>query len=119
MGATRFPGTRTASIATKRTKLLLANFRRTDRARALASGTEEEFGEREQLLADIQSAVNDSDERGRTEREESAKRDERLADSSCALPWHDVRVSRFLPISLLFFVLHMEGFAAAAAARRG
>jgi hypothetical protein len=62
-----------------RHKLLLANFRRADRARALASGTEEEFGEREQLLADIQSAVIDNDERGRTEREESAKRDERLA----------------------------------------
>jgi hypothetical protein len=62
-----------------RCKLLLANFRRADRARALASGTEEEFGERDQLLADIQSAANDHEERGRTEREESAKRDERLA----------------------------------------
>jgi hypothetical protein len=54
-----------------RYKLLLAKFRRADRARALASGTEEEFGERDQLLADIQSAVNDNEERGHTEREES------------------------------------------------
>jgi hypothetical protein len=52
-----------------RYKLLLANFRRADRARALVSGIEEKFGEREQLLADIQSAVNDNEERGRTERE--------------------------------------------------
>jgi hypothetical protein len=62
-----------------RYKLLLANFRRANRARALASGTEEEFEENDQLLADIQCAVNDNDERGRTEREESAKRGERLA----------------------------------------
>jgi hypothetical protein len=62
-----------------RYKLVLANFRRADRARALASGIEEEFGKREQLLADIQSAVNDNEKRGRTEREKSAKRDERLA----------------------------------------
>jgi hypothetical protein len=40
-------------------KLLRANFRRAERARALASGTEEEFGERDQLLADIKSAVYD------------------------------------------------------------
>jgi hypothetical protein len=52
-----------------RYKLLLANFRRADRARALVSGIEEKFWEREQLLADIQSAVNDNEERGRTERE--------------------------------------------------
>jgi hypothetical protein len=60
-------------------KLLLANFRRADRARALASGTEEKFGERDQLLADIHSAVNDNEERGRAGGEISAKRDERLA----------------------------------------
>jgi hypothetical protein len=62
-----------------RYKLLLANFRRADRARALASEIEEEFGERDQLLADIQSAVNENEERGRTECENSAQRDERLA----------------------------------------
>jgi hypothetical protein len=62
-----------------RYKLLLANFRRADRARALASRTKEKFGERYQLLADIQSAVNDNEEHGRTDRDESAKRDERLA----------------------------------------
>jgi hypothetical protein len=39
----------------------------------------------------------DNEERGRTEREEYAKRDERLAVSSRALSGHDVRVSRFLP----------------------
>jgi hypothetical protein len=68
-----------------RYKLLLANFRRADQARALANGTEEEFGERDQLLADIQSPVNDNEECGRTEREEYAKRDKRLADCSRAL----------------------------------
>jgi hypothetical protein len=36
-----------------RYKLLLANFGRAARARAVASGTEEEFGERDQLLADV------------------------------------------------------------------
>jgi hypothetical protein len=64
-----------------RFKLLLAGFRRTDRARASASGTEEDFGEKDQLLADILSAVNDNEERGRVEREESAKRDERLVNA--------------------------------------
>jgi hypothetical protein len=98
-----------------RNKLLLANFRRADRARALASGTGEEFGERDQLLADILSAVNDNEEHGRTEREESAKRDERLANSSTRSV-RPRRESRPLlsQCSLLFFVLHMEGFAAAA-----
>jgi hypothetical protein len=62
-----------------RYKLFHANFRRADRARALASGTEEKFGEREQLLADIQSTVNENEERDRTEREDSTKRDERFA----------------------------------------
>jgi hypothetical protein len=61
-----------------RFKLLLVGFRRTDRARASASGTEEDFGEKDQLLADILSAVNDNEERGRLEHEESAKRDEHL-----------------------------------------
>jgi xanthine/CO dehydrogenase XdhC/CoxF family maturation factor len=42
-----------------RYKLLLENFRRADRARALASGIEEEIGERYQKLAGIQSAVNE------------------------------------------------------------
>jgi hypothetical protein len=51
-----------------RYKLLLANFRRADRTHALASGTEEKFGERDQLLADIHPAVNDNVERGRAER---------------------------------------------------
>jgi hypothetical protein len=79
MRATRFPWNTNGKHCNDRYKLLLAKFRRVNRARALASGTEEEFGERDQLLADIQSAVNDNEERGRTEREESAKRDERLA----------------------------------------
>jgi hypothetical protein len=73
------PGNTNGKHCNDRYKLLLANFRRADRARALASGTEEEFGERDQLLADIHSAVNDNEERGRAEREISAKRDERLA----------------------------------------
>jgi hypothetical protein len=47
-----------------RHKLLLANFRRAGRARALASGTDEVFGERDQQLADIPSAVNNNEERG-------------------------------------------------------
>jgi hypothetical protein len=55
-----------------RYKLLLANFRRAGRARPLASGTGEEFGERDQLLADIHSAVNENEERGRAAREMSA-----------------------------------------------
>jgi hypothetical protein len=52
-----------------RNKLLLANFRRADRARALASGKGEEFGKRDQLFANTQSAVNDNEEGVRTERE--------------------------------------------------
>jgi hypothetical protein len=74
-----FPWNTNGKHCNDRYKLLLANFRRADRACALASGTEVEFGERDQLLANIQSAVNDNEDRGRTEREESAKRDERLA----------------------------------------
>jgi hypothetical protein len=62
-------------------KLLLAGFRRMDRARASASRTEEDFGEKDQLLADILSNVNDNEERGRLEREESAKRDERFINA--------------------------------------
>jgi hypothetical protein len=85
-----------------------------DRARSSASGTEEEFEEREQHLADIQSAVNNNEERGRTEREESAKRDERLAYASRSLSGHDVSQPLPFQCSLLFVVLYMEGFAAAA-----
>jgi hypothetical protein len=44
-------------------KLLVASFKRTDRARASASGIEERFGEKEELLADIASAVDDANER--------------------------------------------------------
>jgi hypothetical protein len=64
-----------------RYKLLLAKFRKADQARALASGTDEEFGERYQQLADIQSAVNDYEERCRAELEEYVERDERSADT--------------------------------------
>jgi hypothetical protein len=46
-------------------KLLLASFRRADRAPALANRTDEEFVERDQQLADIQSAVNNNEKRGR------------------------------------------------------
>jgi hypothetical protein len=74
----------------------------------------EEFGERDQQLADIQSAVKNYEERGRTEREESAKRDGRLAYSSHALSGHDVSQPLPSQCPLLFFVLNMEGFAAAA-----
>jgi hypothetical protein len=92
---------------------LLANVRRADRARALAMGTDEEFGESDQQLADIHSAVNNNEERGRTGSEESAKSDERLAYSSRALSGRDVSQPLPSQCSLLFFVLHMEGFAAA------
>jgi hypothetical protein len=64
------PWNSNGKLCNDRYKLLLANLR----ARALASGIGE-FGERDQFLADIQSAVNDNEERGRTEREESAKLD--------------------------------------------
>jgi hypothetical protein len=97
-----------------RYKLLLANFRRADRARTLASGTDEEFGKKDLQLADIQSADNNYEERGQTEREESAKRDESLAHSSRALSGHDVSQPLFYQCSLLLFVLPKEGFAAAA-----
>jgi hypothetical protein len=63
---------------------------------------------------DIQSAVKNNEERGRTEREESAKRGERLADSSRALYGHDASQPFPSQRSLLFFVLQMEGIAAAA-----
>jgi hypothetical protein len=61
-----------------RYKLLIASFKRDDRARASASGTEEEFCERDQLLSDIVTASDDANERGRIERLEMAKRDKDL-----------------------------------------
>jgi hypothetical protein len=57
----------------------------------------------------IQSAVNNNEEGGRTEREESAKRDERLAYSSRDLSGHDVRQPLPSQCSLLFLVLHRKG----------
>jgi hypothetical protein len=53
-------------------KHLLAGIRRTGRACVSASGTEEEFGKMDQLLADFLSPVNKNEEYGRLEREESA-----------------------------------------------
>jgi hypothetical protein len=64
---------------TDRFKLLVANFRRIDRARSSASGIEEEYGEKDQLLADIVSAIDDTEERTRLERENVLRRDDRLA----------------------------------------
>lgn len=61
-----------------RHKLLVASFKRTDRARASASGIEEPFGEKEELLADISSAVDDANERHRAERSQAAVRDTEL-----------------------------------------
>jgi hypothetical protein len=64
-----------------RYKLLLANFRKADQACALARGTDEEFGERYQQLADIQSPANEYEERCRTELKEYVERGERSADT--------------------------------------
>jgi hypothetical protein len=61
-----------------RYKILLASFKRADRARASASGAEDEFNEKDQLLSDIVIATDDADERGRVERMETARRDARL-----------------------------------------
>jgi hypothetical protein len=61
-----------------RYKLLISTFRRADRARAATSGAEEEFGEKDQLLSDICSAIDDADERGRLERREASRRDAEL-----------------------------------------
>ena len=58
-----------------RYRLLIVTFKREDRARASASGTEEEFCERDQLLSDIITAADDVNERGRIERLEMVKRD--------------------------------------------
>jgi hypothetical protein len=61
-----------------RYRLLIASFKREDRARVSASGTEEEFCERDQLLSDIVTAADDANECGRVERLEMAKRDKDL-----------------------------------------
>jgi hypothetical protein len=61
-----------------RYKLLVSCFKREDRAKSRASGTEEDFNEKEQLLSDIVSAVNDAQEHCRVERLELAKRDKEL-----------------------------------------
>jgi hypothetical protein len=61
-----------------RYKLLLASFKRAERARASASGAEEEFNKKDQILSDIVIAADDADERGRVERMETARRDARL-----------------------------------------
>ena len=64
---------------TYRFKLLVANFRRIDRARSSDSGIEEEYGEKDQLLVDIVSAIDDTEELTRLERERVFRRDDRLA----------------------------------------
>jgi hypothetical protein len=64
-----------------RFKLLVACFRKVDRARASASGTEESFGEKDQLLSEIVTAVDDAKERGRVERLETARRDKELLNA--------------------------------------
>jgi hypothetical protein len=64
---------------TDRFKLLVANFRRTHRALSSASGVEEEYGEKYQLLSEVVSAIDENEDRGRLKRDISAKRDERLA----------------------------------------
>ena len=61
-----------------RYKLLVASFKRVDRAHASASGAKEEFNEKDQLLSGIVIATNDADEHGRVERVEAARRDARL-----------------------------------------
>jgi hypothetical protein len=64
---------------TDRFKLRVANFRRIDRARSSASGIEVEYGEKDQLLADIASEINDTERRTRLELEKVFRRDNRLA----------------------------------------
>jgi hypothetical protein len=64
---------------TDRFKLLVANFRHTDRALSSASGVEEEYGGKCQLLADVISAIDENEEHGRLERDISARRDEHLS----------------------------------------
>jgi hypothetical protein len=64
-----------------RFKLLVACFRKFDRARASASGTEENFGKKDQLLSEIVTAVDDAKERGRVERLER-----RGETRSCSTP---------------------------------
>jgi hypothetical protein len=73
-----FPWMTDAKHCLDRYKLLLSTFRRLDRVRASASGTEEEFNEKDQLLSDISVAVDDANERGRSDRLEQAKRDKEL-----------------------------------------
>jgi hypothetical protein len=63
-----FPWMTDAKHCLDRYKLLLSNFRRLDRVRASESGTEEEFNEKDQLLSDISVAVDDANERGRSDR---------------------------------------------------
>jgi hypothetical protein len=55
-----------------------ASFKREDRASASASGTEEEFCEKDQLSSDIVTADEDANEHGRVDRLEMAKRDKDL-----------------------------------------
>jgi hypothetical protein len=64
---------------TDRSKLLVANFCRKDRALSSASGFEEENAEKDQLLADVISAIDKNEERGRLERDMSARIDKRIA----------------------------------------
>jgi hypothetical protein len=61
-----------------RFKLLFSAFKRLDRIRASALGTEEEFNEKDQLLSDILAAVEDANDHGRSERQELAKRNKEL-----------------------------------------
>jgi hypothetical protein len=73
---------------TNRFKLLIAKFRRTDRALSIASGVEDDYGERDQILVHVVSANDENEELGRLKRDFSARRDERLAKTG-----QEVRVS--------------------------
>jgi hypothetical protein len=67
-----FPWMTDAKYCLERYKLLLSTFRRLDRVRASAPGARE-FNENDQLLYDISVAVDDANERGRSDRLEQAK----------------------------------------------
>jgi hypothetical protein len=85
------PWTTDAKHCLDRFKLLVSAFKRLDRVRASASGTEEEFNEKDQLLSDILAAVDDANEGGRSERLELAKRDKELlkAGENNSIPGHE------------------------------
>jgi hypothetical protein len=79
-----------AKLFLDRFKSLVSAFKRLDRVQASASGTKEEYNEKDQVPSDILAAVDDANERGHSELLKLAKRDKELLEAGeNSIPGHE------------------------------